>query len=256
MENTKKVKKDLSTIKYVLDFSRTPSSELLEKFNYYNYDLMEAVMGDKSEDSYSYRLDVTSTLRSYYSPRYGCYANILGRCISPLELDEITNNLNRYYKDIEKDEVEILYCSTTAAKLPLNMKPVFGYVGEKNSELIPIRVYCIRNIVVKAREHIRSFIYYRFYREDLGEEGEMGFERKLLTLPEDVSRKSAKFYAEQFDSLDTLYTNIIEKNEGVSKYHSAYRGDVRIIMDSFKVMEDYHIEQEYAGFKESGRPLN
>lgn len=253
----KKVKKDLSTIKYVLDFSRGPSSELLEKFNYYNYDLMEAVMADKSDESYIYRLDITGTLRSYYSPRYGCYANILGRCISPLELDEITNNLNRYYKDVEKDEVEILYTSTTAAKLPLNMKPVFGYVGDKGSELMPIRVYCVRNIVVKARGYIRSFIYYHFHRKDLEEkEGKMAFERRLLTLPEDVSRKSAKFYADQFDLLDAVYTRIIEENEGVSKYHSALRGDVRIIMDSFKMMEDYHIEQEYAGFKESGRPLN
>ena len=256
MENAKKVKKDLSTIKYVLDFSRTPSSELLEKFNYYNYDLMEAVMGDKSEDSYSYRLDATGMLRSYYSPRYGCYANILGRCISPLELDEITNNLNRHYKDIEKDNVEVLYTSTTAAKLPLNMKPVFGYVGEKSSELIPIRVYCIRNIVVKARGYIRSFIYYQFYREDLCEKDKMAFERILLTLPEDVSRKTAKFYANQFSSLSALHIQIIDKEVGVSKYHSALRGDVRIIMDSFKMMEDYHIEQEYAGFKESGRPLN
>ena len=251
-----KAKKDLSTIKYVLDFSRGPSSELLEKFNYYNYDLMEAVMADKSDNSYSYRLDATGTLRSYYSPRYGCYANILGRCISPLELDEITRNLNRYYKDIEKDEVEILYTSTTSAKLPLNMKPVFGYVGENGDELTPIRVYCIRNIVVQARGYIRSFIYYQFYREDLCEEGKMAFERMLLTLPEDVSRKTAKFYADQFGLLDAVYTRIIEENEGVSKYHSALRGDVRIIMDSFKVMEDYHIEQEYAGFKESGRPLN
>ena len=127
---------------------------------------MEAVMADKSDDSYSYRLDATGTLRSYYSPRYGCYANILGRCISPLELDEIVRNLNRYYKDIEKDNVEVLYTSTNAAKLPLNMKPVFGYVGESSDELSPIRVYCIRNIVVQARGYIRSFIYYQFYRED------------------------------------------------------------------------------------------
>lgn len=253
----KKAKKDLSTIKYVLDFSRGPSSELLEKFNYYNYDLMEAVMADKSDDSYSYRLDATGTLRSYYSPRYGCYTNILGRCISPLEMDEIVRNLNRHYKDVEKEEIEILYTSTNAAKLPLNMKPVFGYVGQEGDELNPIRVYCIRNIVVKARGYIRSFIYYNFHREDMDkEEGKMTFERILLTLPEDVSRKTAKFYVDQFDSLDAVYTRIIEENEGVSKYHSALRGDVRIIMDSFKVMEDYHIEQEYAGFRESGRPLN
>ena len=251
-----KAKKDLSTIKYVLDFSRGPSSELLEKFNYYNYDLMEAVMADKSDESYSYRLDATGTLRSYYSPRYGCYANILGRCISPLELDEIVRNLNRYYKDIGKENVEVLYTSTNAAKLPLNMKPVFGYVGESGDELTPIRVYCIRNIVVQARGYIRSFIYYQFYREDLCEESKMAFERMLLTLPEDVSRRTAKFYGNQFCSLSELHRHIIDKEVGVSKYHSALRGDVRIIMDSFKVMEDYHSEQEYAEFKESGRPLN
>ena len=251
------MKKDLSTIKYVLDFSRGPSSELLEKFNYYNYDLMEAVMTDKSDDSYSYRLDATGTLRSYYSPRYGCYANILGRCISPLELDEITRNLNRYYKDIEKDKVEVLYTSTNAANLPLNMKPVFGYVGKEGDGLNPIRTYCIRNIVVKAHGYVRSFIYYSFHREDMDEEeGKMTFERILLTMPEDVSRKTAKFYANQFSSLSPLHIGIIDGEAGVSKYHSALRGDVRIIMDSFKMMEDYHIEQEYAGFKESGRPLN
>ena len=251
------MKKDLSTIKYVLDFSRGPSSELLEKFNYYNYDLMEAVMADKSDDSYSYRLDATGTLRSYYSPRYGCYANILGRCISPLELDEIVRNLNRHYKDIEKDKVEVLYTSTNAAKLPLNMKPVFGYVGKEGDGLNPISAYVIRNIVVKAHGYIRSFIYYNFHREDMDEEeGKMTFERILLTMPEDVSRKTAKFYANQFSSLSPLHIGITDKEAGVSKYHSALRGDVRIIMDSFNMMEDYHIEQEYAGFKESGRPLN